>query len=365
MSEWESEPGLEISLSAALGDQAALEQRAAVASLAAAERAIEEGRFNIAKVLRAAAHSSRVRGLELERLAAAGMPSTDRLRAEREHQHQAAAALGELVHEAERAGDRALAERLTRLLHATHETARVLDAGATSLMNNRDISESDVAQYLFVCTGCGRIAEASTGEACPLCGALPPEFAGYFPFFMKSDENLGRRRPTEIIEMLSGDPDRLEDAVRDLEDSVLLSAPGPGEWCVVEVAGHMVDVATIFNDRLRVHLGLGPADPAVADKIPWLLTRERAWREQSIADVVKLFRGEVDRALELLGTLEDASAWGDKVKVLMGRATIIELGTWFANHNLAHLQQIVALRPDADPGADAPSTPSPSSDDGE
>ena len=119
--------------------------------------------------------------LELERLAAAGMPSTDRLRAEREHQHQAAAALGELVHEAERAGDRALAERLTRLLHATHETARVLDAGATSLVNNRDISESDVAQYLFVCTGCGRIAEASTGEACPLCGALPPEFAGLLP----------------------------------------------------------------------------------------------------------------------------------------------------------------------------------------
>ena len=357
MSEWESEPGVEIMLSAALGDQAALEQRAAVASLAAAERAIEEGRFNIAKVLRAAAHSSRVRGLELERLAAAGMPSTDRVRAEREHQHQAAAALGELVHEAERAGDRALAERLTRLLHATHETARVLDAGATSLVNNRDISESDVAQYLFVCTGCGRIAEASTGEACPLCGALPPEFAGYFPFFMKSDENLGRRRPTEIIEMLRGDPDRLEDAVRDVEESVVLSAPGPGEWCMVEVAGHMVDVATIFNDRLRVHLGQGPADPAVADKIPWLLTRERAWREQSIADVVKLFRGEVDRALELLGTLEDASAWGDKVKVLMGRATIIELGTWFANHNLAHLQQILALRPDADPGADAPRPP--------
>ena len=110
-------------------------------------------------------------------------------------------------------GDRPLAERLTRLLHATHETARVLDAGATSLVRNRDILESDVAQYLFVCTGCGRIAEAATGEACPLCGALPPEFAGYFPFFMKSEENLGRRRPAEIVEMLRGDGDRLAEAV--------------------------------------------------------------------------------------------------------------------------------------------------------
>jgi hypothetical protein len=246
-----------------------------------------------------------------------------------------------------------LAERLTRLLHATHETARVLDAGATSLMTNRDISESDVAQYLFVCTGCGRIAEASTGEGCPLCGALPPEFAGYFPFFMKSDENLGRRRPAEIIEMLRRDPDRLEKAVSGLDETVVLSAPGPDEWCMVEVAGHMVDVATIFNDRLRVHLALGPADPEVADKIPWLLTRERVWRERSIAEIVKLFRGEVERALELLGTLDDDAAWGDKVKVLMGRATIIELGTWFANHNVAHLQQILARRPPTDDGGPA------------
>ena len=76
----------------------------------------------------------------------------------------------------------------------------MLDAGATSLMRNRDILESDVAPYLFVCTGCGRITEAGTGEACPLCGVLPPEFVGYFPFFMKSDENLGRRRPGEIVE---------------------------------------------------------------------------------------------------------------------------------------------------------------------
>ena len=66
-------------LAAALGDQAALDQRATVASLAAAERVIDEGRFNIAKLLRAEAHSSRVRALELERMAAAGMPSSDRL----------------------------------------------------------------------------------------------------------------------------------------------------------------------------------------------------------------------------------------------------------------------------------------------
>jgi len=331
-------------LAAALGDQAAIDQRAAVASLAAAERAIDEGRFNIAKLLRAAAHSSRVRALELERMAAAGMPSSDRLRAEREHQHQAAAMLGELVHEAERAGDRAVAERLTRLLHATHETARVLDAGATSLVRNRDILESDVAQYLFVCTGCGRITEAGTGESCPLCGALPPEFVGYFPFFMKSDENLGRRRPTEIVEMLRGDPDRLAAAVSGVADEVLFREPGPGEWCIVEIAGHMVDVATIFNDRLRVHLNLGPADPEVAEKVPWLLTRERSWRDHSIDEIVSTFRHEVGRALDLLGNLDTEGAWGDRVKVLNGRATIIELGTWFANHDAAHLEQILALR---------------------
>jgi hypothetical protein len=30
--------------------------------------------------------------------------------------------------------------------------------------------------------------------------------------------------------------------------------------------------------------------------------------------------------------------------VLNGHATIIELGTWFANHDAAHLEQILAQR---------------------
>ena len=48
-------------------------------------------------------------------------------------------------------------------------------------------------------------------------------------------------------------------------------------------------------------------------------------------------------------SLDRESAWGDRVKVLNGRATIIELGTWFANHDHAHLQQVVALRPPETP----------------
>ena len=145
------------------------------------------------------------------------------------------------------------------------------------------------------------------------------------------------------------DPDRLAEAVSGVTDEVLLREPGAGEWCIIEIAGHMVDVATIFNDRLRVHLNLGPADPEVAEKVPWLLTRERSWRERSIDEIVSTFRHEVGRALELLGNLDTEGAWGDRVKVLNGRATIIELGTWFANHDAAHLQQILALRsPDSE-----------------
>ncbi len=174
-----------------------------------------------------------------------------------------------------------------------------------------------------------------------------PEFAGYFPFFMKSEDNLGRRRPAEIVGMLRGDGDRLAEAVAGLETDALLREPGAGEWCITEIAGHMVDVATIFNDRLRVHLSLGPADPAVADKVPWLLTRERGWRDHSIDEIVSTFRHELGRALDLLDNLDTEGAWGERVKVLNGRATIIELGTWFANHDTAHLQQILALRDSA------------------
>lgn len=330
-------------LAAALGEQAAADQRAVVAGLAAAERAVDEGRFNVAKVLRAAAASSRIRALELERMAAAGKLSTERLGAEREHQHRTAATLADLVQHAEASGDRDTATRLAQLLQSTRSVARLLDAAATSLISNRDVLESDVASYIFVCGVCGLVCEASTGEQCPTCGALPPEFAGFFPFFVVSDEHLGQRRPAEIVAMLAHEPDLLDSALAGVSESVLRRRPSPGEWCMKEVAGHMVDVAAIFNERVGVHLGRRQIDPSLRSKVPWALTDERGHAQRPIEAITKEFHDEVAEALELLKAVETEGIWAQRVAVLGGRATIIELGSWLVNHTRAHRQQLLAL----------------------
>jgi len=167
------------SVAARLGDQAALDQRAVVASLAAAERAEFEGRPHVARVLRAVAGASEARAYSLERLAAGQAPSLERLHAEREHQHRAAAMLAEIILTAENVDERELAVELSRLLTATRSAARVLDAAATSLIEHDDVVDRFVPDQLWVCTECGLIAEHASLEACTSCGAAASAFDCY------------------------------------------------------------------------------------------------------------------------------------------------------------------------------------------
>src|SRR5688572_5780172 len=106
--------------------------------LAAAERAVLEGRFNVAKVLRACAHTARVASLTAARTLAQGTAPTTVLgdtSAFFEHQS----------HDVVDAAPAALRDLLRRALQ--------------SLEGNRDILESEVAQSLWGCQVCGAIAE--------------------------------------------------------------------------------------------------------------------------------------------------------------------------------------------------------------
>jgi rubrerythrin len=308
---------------------------ASVRALAAAERAVEEGRLNIAKVLRAAALSLRQRALTLERTAAAGDSAIYSL-----------AVIAD-----------SNAESLTALESAANETSRTALAGASaldaifdatvhSLREHRDVPESVVAQFLFACEECGWMVQAQRPEVCPACGSFGGEFALFAPFFSATQEHIARRSPEQIVEMLRGDRAAMAAALDGISDDTMRRRPAEGEWCMKEIAGHMIDIVEMAARRLTPIADASAPDPAEAQLLPWRIIDGQDYPAKSSDELTERYGAGLDALLGVIGRLED-SDWRKKTAMSGSRVAAIDVGSWVANHNVAHLQQILALRDQA------------------
>ena len=68
----------------------------------------------------------------------------------------------------------------------------------------------------------------------------------------------------------------------------------------------------------------------------------RGYTDRSADDLVEEFRAATETALAVIDSL-DTAAWG-RYGVNQGKVlTVLDIGTWQANHNVAHLRQIEVL----------------------
>lgn len=314
------------------------DSRAAIACLVAAERAVEEGRFNVAKVLRAAAHTARVRAMNFQRLLVAGGSPIAALEAERERQRAERGALDfvfTLVPRSE--------HRIRETVEAAAPLAVILDRALESLRTHRDVMESDVAQSLWGCHECGHIAEGDLPDSCPRCGALGAEFEWFGPFYAATAERLGRRRPEEVVRILQQSTGQLARAFERVAEEVLAHRPSPTEWCMKEIAGHMLDVTELFSRRVQALREPGSLPSLDTPIPPWKLLEGKGYPETPGQEIIDRFCRSTEEALSLLQQLHGKD-WA-RQGVIRGRTTnVLDLGTWLANHNVAHLKQIEALR---------------------
>lgn len=322
-----------------LGEVIDRDARTAIRCLAAAERATMEGRLNLAKVLRATALSARTRALTLERSAAAGAPSLEAFAAVHAAERASVAVLEGLAEDStfeagERMGLRGLAHRSVSL-------TGILDATAASLVLNRDVLESDVAQLLWGCEDCGYIAPASRADVCPACGSIAGDWTLFAPFYSATAEHILRRTPDEIVAMLEGDAAGLRAALGGASEEQLLRRATPEEWCAKEIAGHMVDVAELFCRRLRGYLEPDYAPPGERSILPWALIEGQDYPAKSGEEIAGRFDAVMGEALTLVARLRRED-WRKKADWVLGRVSVIDLGSWLANHNVAHLQQVQA-----------------------
>jgi rubrerythrin/uncharacterized damage-inducible protein DinB len=312
-------------LRAASADESAASAR----SLAAAERAVDEGRLNLAKVLRANALGARQRALMLSRLADEGIDALTAIELGRTASRTTSDAL---------AGASGLVA--DTIIRSAKSAERVLRITADALASRRDVSESEIAQILWACEVCGIIVESGRPEICPSCGCISGEFALFAPFFSGTAEHLGRKQPAEILSQLRDDGGRLADQLRDRDDDALRWRPAEGEWCAKEIAGHMLDIVDLTLRRIKAAI-TNEAPPAERTMLPWKLLDTENYPDMAANAISDRFEQSLAELSVILEGL-DTKGWRARIDMVSGKTLAIDVGSWVANHNTAHMEQLRA-----------------------
>jgi hypothetical protein len=110
-----------------------------------------------------------------------------------------------------------------------------------------------------------------------------------------------------------------------------------------ETAGHMLDVTELFVQRVQKMLGSDTPLSVHTPVPPWKLLEGKGYPSMDGALIVDRFRRASDEALALIHTLSDAE-WTRQGWNRGRPCNILDLGTWLANHSMAHRKQLEALR---------------------
>jgi len=300
--------------------------QASVRNLALAEAAVLRGQFNVAKVLRALAHTQRVQALAAARLLTHDIDPAETLRV--------------ILAELENASPRDTTADGTV---GVRERAQDIACRAlASIAEHSDVTETDVAQALWGCHGCGYLAEGDRPDACSVCGALAPEFAWFGPFYSSTPEHLGQLRPAAILAILEAVPDEVEAAITGVEEARLRHKPSPPEWSAMEIAGHMLETDRLFAHRVRVMLG-SEGIPTIDTPVPpWKLHEGQGYEALPVREVLGRLRQTRAESVALVRGLTPED-WARRATFGGTGTTVLDLGTWLANHDRGHLAQIRQL----------------------
>ncbi len=292
---------------------------AAVRNLAGAEAAIGRGQFNVAKVLRAAAHTQRTLAMQAARELVKEMPAEELL---------------QMV-----ADEMGSVEPLPGIDKAAPGVmADIIGRSLASLENNPDILEKTVPLVILGCYSCGIIIE-QRAEVCPNCGALGVEFEWFGPFYAETKEHLGQLRPEEIIDILKATPDQVTAAIEGVDEAVLDAQPTPEEWSAKIIIAHIFETDFSFCARVRTILESDGFPPLPREKPPWKTHEGKGYEKLTGPELIAQFRQVRAETVALAESLT-ADDWV-KAGTLMGSvSSILDLGTWLANHDVGHLAQV-------------------------
>jgi uncharacterized damage-inducible protein DinB len=140
-----------------------------------------------------------------------------------------------------------------------------------------------------------------------------------------------RRAPTELAAAIAG-----------WSDAELAARPAADEWSAKEIIGHLIETDRLFLSRagaLLADWGVPALDPSA----PWTLHEHKGYQDMDADDLLALHRDGRNATLMLVSDLspEDWSRLGN----LRGTTnSMLDLGSWLANHDTGHLAQLRRTR---------------------
>lgn len=286
----------------------AAEPRLAPARLLVLAAAVErEGRYNVAKLLRAAA-AAQIRR-EADELAAAAPRD--------------AALLEALADTADAFASHPLLAPLAVPLRAG--TAVFADGG---------IPLQDTVPDPRVCRRCGHVVcDAAPFEACPRCGADEATFLTQRPVWW-----LERHDPTTALAALATTPGKVGALLERVPEAARRSRPEPTSWSAHEVLAHLRDAQGVLEQR--VGLILDHDDPSLEAQMVWSWNRDQ--RPAGTDEVLADYRASRQRVLERLHGVPAGAWWRTGRHTEFGRLTLTQQVSYFAAHETTHVRQVRA-----------------------
>jgi len=310
-----------------------------LACLAAAEQAVVNGQFNVAKVLRVIAHAQRAQAQMIARLINDDLDSQGLLSHLGKQLQLSAAAIAMVANTESLGSD--VRTQLRQIADAQQKLVELTDRSISSLESNFDVLELDVHLVVFVCSSCGCPVEGTLSDACPICGALAAQFAWFGPYYAGTPERLGLMNPEQILKIMDSTPEELSMIIVGIDDSVLSRKPTPEEWSVKEIAGHMIACEAYFAELIRRLLAVAKGEWADLNPypIPWLIHEGQGYEVMPSSELAQRFKSCRAQTLALLSDVsaENYSHTGIRFGVEL---TLLDVGCYIVNHDLGHLAQI-------------------------
>jgi uncharacterized damage-inducible protein DinB len=161
-------------------------------------------------------------------------------------------------------------------------------------------------------------------------------------FDRKFELGLGPEAAPELLERLKRTPERLADAVRGLPPEVLTRRLD-GKWSIQENAGHLLDLETLWDQRLDdYNAGAPELHPADLENRK---THEAAHNDRPMADILADLSSIRLRIVERLTRMSPAelarTALHPRLRQPM---SVVDLCFFVAEHDDHHLRTIDELK---------------------
>jgi hypothetical protein len=144
--------------------------------------------------------------------------------------------------------------------------------------------------------------------------------------------------PDEVADLLESSGHAFASTLDSLTPELASWRPAPGEWCVNEVVGHVIEAEKSgFAGRIRVILGADEPDLPTSDRDRIMKDRDDCDRDpKQLKQELLELRGE---SIKLVRSLRPDQLTHGGLHPQVGRLTVEDLLHEWAHHDCNHLRQ--------------------------